>query len=423
MLNRSIPPDSFDIENFMISKPTIETLKNGVKVFRFFNPLLDLIHIQIQIKGGTIFENKKTLASSCFQLLKESSKSKTGSEMDEILDFYGASWHVTTSLEMVSIKWIIPQSNCEVLIPILFDILANPEFKSDNLERQKQKKIKDLEYNLLKYSYKANQIMFNTLFEENAPVGSILTNEQILDISTIDLYDYYAKVFNSSNLNIFIAGNTTTSIENQIYSLFNQVPAGSNMEPVSSLKLIHKPTLIKDPQTDPIQSSIIVCKKGIPYLDEDRGEFTILATLLGGYFGSRLMQNLREKNGFTYGVQCGSIYWRNESMFIIESDVTSEKTEESIEQIYFEMDRLKKELTSDEELKLVKRYLQGILLREMDGVVSFMKKYIFLHSFGLNESEIDVTLKTIHQVNSDLILKNANKHLQNEDFYTIIVGC
>jgi len=116
------------------------------------------------------------------------------------------------------------------------------------------------------------------------------------------------------------------------------------------------------------------------------------------------------------------MYLSQNSIFYIESDVTADKTKDAIEQCFIEMDRLKTEEVLDTELKIVRRYLQGMLLRDIDGVVSFMKKYSFWNHFGLDEKEIEATLNAINQINKELLIKNAKKHLQNEDFYTIIVG-
>ncbi len=422
MLDRITPPETFDIEHFMLNKPTIKKLNNGISFYHFFNQTLDLIHFQIQIKGGSLYEPKKMVSSTYFNLLKESHFSKSASEMDDILDFYGASWNVSTNLEYSTIQWIIPKSNLQVLLPILIELLTEPDFKSENLERYKQRKVKDLEYNELKNNYRATQLMFHSFFNENTPTATILNKEHILALSISDLQNFHQKCMNASNISLYVAGNVDFETENLVNSTFEKFEKGISNSLVSTLKDQVTPNLVLDELKEPLQSSIVLCKKGISYLHEDRRSFSILSTILGGYFGSRLMQNLREKNGFTYGVHCGSLYLNQDSIFYLESEVTVDKTKEAIEQCFFEMDRLKTEEVSDSELKTVQRYLQGMLLRDIDGVVSFMKKYAFWNHFGLDENEIEATLFAINHVNKEFLLKNAKMHLQNEDFYTIIVG-
>lgn len=422
MQDRTTPPETFDIEHFMLKKPAILNLDNGIPFFQFYNETLDLIHIHIQIKGGSLYESKKMVSSTYFNLLKESHFSKSASEIDEILDFYGASWNVSTNLEYSTIQWIIPKSNLQVLIPILMDLLINPVFKNDNLKRYKERKIKDLEYNELKYNYRATQLMFHTFFKEYTPTATILNKDHILALSVSDLQHFHKQFMNASNISLYVAGNMDYDLENLLKTSFEKMEMGNSNSFMSELKNHFTPSFVVEEQNEPLQSSIILCKKGISYLDDDRRTFSVLSTILGGYFGSRLMQNLREKNGYTYGVHCGSIYLNNDSIFYLESEVTVDKTKEAVEQCFIEMDRLKTEEVSELELKTVRRYLQGMLLRDIDGVVSFMKKYSFWNHFGLDENEIETTLQTINHINNELLIKNAKKHLQNEDFYTIIVG-
>jgi len=422
MIDRISPPPTFDIEHFLLSKPKQTLLDNNSSLFQFYNSNLDLIHFNIRVKVGLLYENQKYLAQACFNLLKESSTKRTAAEMDEILDFYGASWSVSVNMEFISIQWVIPKSNCKDLLPLLLEVLHAPVFKEENLERYKQKKIKDLEYNELKYNYKATQLMFSALFESDSPMGVMLHKDHINDVSVSQIQKYYDTYFNASNISFFTAGNIDLSLEKLIEQSFSTIQKGVQSELISNLKVVTSPQLILDYKEDAIQSSFLLCKKGLSYTDPSRKSFSFLSTLLGGYFGSRLMQNLREKNGYTYGVQNGSIYFRNQSIFYIESDVAVDKTKEAIEQCFLEIKRLQEELVSEEEIKVVQRYLQGTILRDVDGVISFMKKYAYWHGFGLDESEMEETIFTLNHINNDMIIKNANIQLQRDDFYTIIVG-
>jgi zinc protease len=203
---------------------------------------------------------------------------------------------------------------------------------------------------------------------------------------------------------------------------FSQIPNGVISNPISNLKVNFNPQLIVENRDDAMQSSFILCKKGVSFLSDSRRDFSFLTTLLGGYFGSRLMQNLREKNGYTYGVQNGSMYFRNESIFSIDCDVKVDKTKNAIEQCFIEMQRLQTEEVSDEEIKNVKRYLQGTVLRDVDGVVAFMKKFAFWNRFGIDENEFEKFMNSLNHINKEMIINCAKTHLQHDDFYTIIVG-
>jgi predicted Zn-dependent peptidase len=171
-----------------------------------------------------------------------------------------------------------------------------------------------------------------------------------------------------------------------------------------------------------LQSSFILCKKNIGYTHESRRNFEILSVLFGGYFGSRLMQNLREENGYTYGVFCSSLYYENESIFYIEADVVVDKTKAAIDECFNEMLLLQNELVSDEELSLVKSYMLGELLREVDGSVSYQKKYAYWNDFYLDENEMQTMIDAIHAITPETIQTLAKQYLIPEEFTTVVVG-
>ena len=158
------------------------------------------------------------------------------------------------------------------------------------------------------------------------------------------------------------------------------------------------------------------------YTHEERRNFEILSTLYGGYFGSRLMQNLREENGYTYGVFCSSLYYENESVFYIEADVVVDKTKDAMDECFNEMILLQNELVSDEELSLVKSYMIGELLRQVDGSVSYLKRYAFWSDFQLDETEMQKMMDAIHNITPQTIQSLSKQYLQPEMFATIVVG-
>jgi predicted Zn-dependent peptidase len=134
------------------------------------------------------------------------------------------------------------------------------------------------------------------------------------------------------------------------------------------------------------------------------------------------MQNLREENGYTYGVFCSSLFYENESVFYIEADVIVEKTKVAIDECFNEMLLLQNELVDAEELSLVKSYMLGELLREVDGSVSYQKRYAYWNDFELDEIEMQQMIHTIHAITPQIIQTLAKQYLTPETFTTIVVG-
>ena len=440
-LDRSVPPPIQEISKCELQAPQNYMFLNKIPLFVFQNPNLDLIHILIKIKAGALYETSKFVAHSTYQLLKESSPTFSATDMDDFLAFHGTSWKTYIQTQYIAIQWVIPKRNLEKVLPILYETLSKPNFKNEDLQRFKESRIKDLEYNTAKFNYRATQLMFSEMFPHETPIGTVLSKEHIENITVEQLQKYHCKTFKKDNIRVFITGNIEDETirqlgdktmrgckEVKIRGNKNERSIGAplavdyveNLKPQTPNPLPH-PILI-ELRENALQSSFILCKKSIGYTHEDLRNFEILSVLFGGYFGSRLMQNLREENGYTYGVFCNSMFYENESIFYIEADVVVEKTKDAINECFNEMKLLQKELVSDEELALVKSYMLGELLRDVDGSVSYKKKYAYWNDFHLDENEMQMMIDTIHAITPETIQTLAKQYLTPETFNTIIVG-
>lgn len=421
-VNRTQSPKIHDFTGFRLQKPLVSRLSNGIPLKQFVNPQLDLLHFIIKIKAGRYYEHKKNAALFCYLLLKESSSKHSSSEVDEFLDYYGVSYTANITIEYVTINIIIPRSNCLKVLPYIFDFLAHPSFKEKNLEIMRKRKLMDLAYNREKVSYCASQLMLHHIFGEQNPAGQIQTEELLKDITLEDIQSYHQQSFCAENIRLFAAGNIDQDIHKALVQLFETVPCGT----ASSISVTH----IAFPKADPIvdyhekciQSSFFLCQQSISYHDPQRRDFNILSTILGGYFGSRLMSNLRETHGYTYGVSCDSLYFCDSSVFYIESEVNVDVTRQAIEESLKEIDRLSHEPVPMEELESVKSYMAGQLLRKVDNTVSYMTQYSKWDDFDHDESEFEIQMQSIQAFTTEKSMCLAQKLLQKNNFTSIISG-
>lgn len=420
-LNRRQAPPMHDFSHFSLCKPLLLTLKNGIKIHQFTNNQLDLIHFTFVIKAGSFFEQKKSVAAFCYLLLKESDASKDSSEVDEFLDFYGANYSASVSIENVTVNLVVPKQNCQKVLSFVFDFMAHPVFRQENLDRFRKRKIMDLATNREKLGYCASQLMLNQMLGESSMVGKILTEDDLQNIDLKDVESYHKATFVAENISIYAAGNMDAEIMTTLSELFERVPNGEKCINTHSLPVSKKRTLLET-HDDCLQSSFLICKPLLSYTDTERRDFQILSTLLGGYFGSRLMSNLREKNGFTYNVGCGSLYVRNFSIFYIESEVNVDVTQQAIDECFNEVKRLQDELASEDELQLLKNYLSGQQLRGVDNTVSYMKRYFYWAGFGLDEREFELNMNAIRDFSPEKARDLALKYLNCDDFVTIVAG-
>lgn len=421
--DRQTPPQAKPIAELHLATPELELLDNGIPVYTLPNEQLDLIHIIINICTGILHENRKHIAHFTYSLLKESSPTHSATEIADLMDFYGAHMVVSGMLDRTTITLSIPANNITAILPVIYDFLAHPHYKQDRLDIYKKLKIKDLEYNSKKTDVRNTQLMLNAVFGNDRTAGQFSTRENLQAVTLEQMQAYHQKTFCAENLTLFLTGNIREEIASCVHHLFNQVPSGAPSAPILDLKLPAIPAdIITEAMPGSVQSSISLCMVKDGYCAPDRREFSFLSTITGGYFGSRLMQNLRERNGYTYGVSAGSVYFGNQALFIINSDVNAAQTQAAIDACFEELQRLQEEPIGIEELESARNYLLGDMLRDVENSVSYLKKYAFWNAFGLDEHEFQRMVECVQNVTAERLQDLAKKHFKHNNFKQIIVG-
>lgn len=422
-LDRSTPPAPYPVTDITLTAPRRHILPNGIPLFVIDNPSLDLIHLTVEVSAGALHENQKHVLSFAYLLLKESSPKHNATEMDGLLDFYGATCSVSVTLESIKIKITFPKKNVADILPSIFEFLSTPHYREENLALYKSRRVKDLEYNSQKTNVRCSQLAKNALFGNEMAAGQFSTRENLMAVTIPQMEQSHQETFCAENIRMFATGNFDTELENCISQLFEQIPHGKRAAEIHDLTLfegVSSPVFEQMP--DSVQSSIMICRTGPGYCDEQRRPLTILSTLTGGYFSSRLMQRLREKDGFTYGVYSDLTYFGNQSLFSISSDVNVQHTQAAIDACFEELDRLCREPIPDEEVEMVKHYIEGSLLRRVENSVSYLKQYNDWQSYGLDEREFQRMLQQVNDITAEELMDLAKIFFEHNKFTQIIVG-
>lgn len=422
-IDRSFPPTINEIDNFSLPTPNKLILNNGVPVFCFNNPNIDLIYIMLQIKTGSLYQNEKHLCQFSYMLLRESSEKHSPSEIDEKLDYYGTNITTTVGIEKVQILISVPKRNIDKILPIIADFICFPHFREESLKLYKSKEIKNLAYNEQKTDFLAWRLLWKTMLGPTFPkIFEFSTSETINSVTVQKLTEFHKQSFTAENTTLFLTGNIDKDTESVIVRNFEKIPHGQKSPVLPEIIENSESNLIYHKFDGCLQSSIILSSPSIGYNHPDRAKFSVLNTVAGGYFGSRLMQKLREEKGFTYGISSSSVYFANNSIFAINSDVNADNTNAAIDCCFEELFRLQTEPLQDEELETVKKYMIGIQLRSIDTSINAMQKFAYFYNFGLNESELNNYLIDIKNVTSEDIIILAKKYFKENKFIKIIVG-
>lgn len=422
MLDRKTPPVVCDFESISLVPPKPSWLRNGIVIKEFDNPNLDLIHFSVVIRAGALYEPLRRISSTCYALLRESHKTMTSNEIDAFFDYYGADVNISTGMNFVTLKALMPKRNCLKILPFLADLLIEPDFKEDNLSRLLEKKIKDWEYQSKKTDNRVTQLLFHTFYDGLIPFGKLLERADFDVITLKSIADYHRETCCAENIRIFVCGNVDQEIRDCIRHAFERIPSHRPAPELPEGSRFFHPQRIVENWPQSLQTSIMLCRPSLPYTAPETLDFRFMQTLFCNYFGSRLMQNLREKNGYTYGIGGSVAYCGKDSIFYISSEVNNDKADAAIEACYDEMRRLQTEKPSDEEMVMVRNYMLGSALRSIDGTVSYMLNYSQWDDFGKDENWFYQYLSAIKKMSAQQVCELAVKYLQPDAFTVIEVG-
>ena len=421
-LDRSVSPVVKDFEDYRLLPPEKRESANGILSFYFQNDQLDLLHFTLLVKGGKNYEKTKCVAEMCYNVLKEHRKGETSADFAALVDGFGASFRMNVYMESVYINMIVPKRNAAGFLNIIFNLLLNPTFEKNDIDIYKTKKIKDLQYNQLKVDVRSFQLLFNTFFEKGTPTQTIISEELVNKVSEKQLIDFYNESFCAENITFFAAGNIDDDLKHLINNLLEKIPHNKKIEPVSEISHSKVARNIYERREESVQSAVVLCRRLFDVNPQLERELDVLTTLFGNYFGSRLMQNLREKNGYTYGISCESSRFGKEMLFYINGEVNAENCGKAIEECYNEMRRMRTEPVGEEELQIVRNYMQDRLLRSIDGVTAYMKYYCSCLQKGLDETEFYRSREAIRNISSDRIMELSDELFNIDDFTEIVVG-
>jgi len=423
MLNRKIQPTVNPIEHIDMVKAEKRMLSNGIPVHFVNAGTQDVVKIDFIFEAGTWFQTTNLVASLCNSMIEEGSENYTAAEIAEKVDFYGAYIQLTVDqnqgfVNVVSLGKYLPE-----ILKVLEDLIKRSVFPEYELEvlidKNKQKWLLENEKVRTLCQKKFTQVMFG-----DAHPYAINNKLEDFDLITReDLMQFYKSYYHSGNCHIIAAG----MIDEKVLALLDEHFGGSdwghNQPAEPEYEICTDPLKMhRVEKASGIQSAIRVGKFWVPKTHPDYHALSILVTIFGGYFGSRLMTNIREEKGYTYGIGSFVLTLKQASYLVISTEVGNEYVEPTLAEIAVEMRRLQNELVSENELETVKSYLLGEFLRDFDGPFALAGSFKAINDFGLDYTFYDDALKVLRSVTSVELRTLAQQYLNPEDFYTVVAG-
>jgi zinc protease len=418
MLDRTVAPPFKKIDKIDIKKAQTTQLSNGLPVHQILAGKQPVTKVEIVLQSGKWFEGQEGVAFFTGKMISEGTIDKSASEISNFIDQYGAYLEINPGYDYITLAIYSLEKHMPHLVPLLHELLFSASFPQVELDIMKNMVRQEIKLKQEKTSIVALKKFRETIFK-NHPYGKDLGIEQINAIDNTLLIDYYEQFFKNSP-EFIISGNFTEDTISLIEQYFSREKIQNIGFPAYSLDYKPLSLLIEKPKSS--QSSLKVGKLLFNKTHPEYLKMLIVNEILGGYFGSRLMKNIREQKGYTYGIYSRMINFRASGYFVIGADVKKEFTVLALEEIYKEIEKLQTEPVSDEELGIVKNQMLGSFLNEINSPFALAEKFKTVHYHNLDYSFYQSFVQQINTITSEEIMYTAKKHLQRESLSEVVVG-
>lgn len=399
------------------------TLDNGVEVYSYEGGVEEVMMMDMVFFAGNSYEQKNWVAAATNFLLKNGTNKKSAFELNEYFEFYGAYVNRNCYNETATISLHTLSKHFESLLPVLSELVTEANFPENELKIYQQNQIQRLALNLKKSDFIANRLIDEYLFGIAHPYGKYSTEIDYKQLHREDLVHFYEQFYKNGKAIIFMAGKFPSNMQSLMNQYIGTLPLNKQVIPtfphpiISSLQ--KKYSLIND--SNSVQGAIRIARRFPNRHHPDFPAAQVLNNIFGGFFGSRLMRNIREDKGYTYGIQSYLQNHVQECAWMISTDAGKEVCKATIEEVYKEMAILRTTLVDDAELKLVKNYMLGSLLSDLDGPFQIINRWKTYLLNDLDEKYFYKTIEVVRNLKAEELKELANRYLQKEDFYELVV--
>mgnify|MGYP002630371265 FL=1 len=419
MINRTIPPALKPIDHIEFLAPEKHALSDCVNLYHTKDVPDETCRFDFYFDAGKC-RGLKGIPNFVNGLLLSGTKGKSSIQIHDEINGKGGFFESGVSIENSVISVYCLRENFQSIFDTIIDAIKNVDFIEKEVNEFLSDSKQKLKINLSKMSYLAQVEFQIALFESNEFYSNTLTLNDFEEITSAQLIDFHAKHYLKGLSKVVVVGNLEDDIIQNVIRETKEIALPSKADFESTI--VNKKGEKYDEKDDAIQSAIrvgrILFNKNHPdYLD-----FVVLNTILGDYFGSRLMANIREDKGYTYGIGSMMAELNEFGYFLIATEVRKDVQAHTIDEIKFEFNRLQTELVTEGELALVKNYMLGQLLKSADGAYAMTDLFLSAEAQGKDLDFYNDALHAVRSITSERIKELANTYLNWEDYTVISVG-
>lgn len=424
MLDRTQAPVAYPIKNFSLLAAERFQLKNGIESYLMKGGSQPIVNLQLVLNLGKREETQKGQAYFMGKMMGEGTSTKSNQQISEYFESKGAYWGISTSSDWLELSVLCLNKHLGDILPVIIELLTDAVFPEKELETIKNITTQQYRVSREKNSYQASVLFKNKLFGAQHPYGYVLDEDLISKITRPLLHAFYQLIPQQQGGLLFIAGQLDERHLQIIHQNIERLNFEISLKPRNGIAEL-TPTIryekVYQEKADAMQSSIKIGRLLFDRKHDEQIAFNVLNTILGGYFGSRLMQNIREEKGLSYGIHSSVSFMKNRGIWMISSDVQKEKRELALVEIYKELERLKTEPVSDDELNLVKNYIAGSFVKAINSPTAMVNCHKSIQLYELPTNYFDEYIPKVWAVSAKQLQELANKYFTNQ-LLEVVVG-
>ena len=425
MLNRLLPPPTFPLTQLILPTPEVRQLPNGARLHQLANAAQPVLRLQVTLPAGKCHEPQPGLAQLTARMLAEGTATRTARQIADEVAFYGASLDCEAGPDRATLTLYCLARYLPTLLPLVRELLAAPTFPAAELRQLQTRLSQNMRVERRKTSFRASEEFNRQLFGEDSAYGRPFDEASFTALTGEQLRAFHAAAYAPAGAEIFLSGDVAAYADEVAAQLGQWQPAGP---PPAAPALPPRaadayPTgLVTVPVEGSIQASLRVGRLWPALTEDQTPALLLLVKILGGYFGSRLMRNIREDKGLTYGIQASVVARERAAALVIGTDVNGESAVITRVEIAAELTRLQTELLADDELETVKNYTLGKLMGESATVFEQADRYRYVVLQGLRP---DYYPHLVHQTQATTahdLRELARTYLSPGDMLTVVAG-
>jgi len=422
MIDRSVPPPIRDIAHLDFPAPDIRTMSGGIPLYLLPGPAEGLLKLEVIFLAGRVHERHPLQARGACRMLREGTLTRSSADIAEQTDCYGGAISSSDSMDhngliLQCLTRFLPE-----LLPVFADVLLHPAFPEKELQSFMRNNIQRLEEDLSKNEIVAYRELTALLFGDAHPYGYNTTPEMYRTLTREPLQSFWEAHFRAGNCLMLLSGEFDEEIIQAIdRRLCQPMRPGHSSQGYPLPEPDHRQVLHQQTR-DSLQNAVRIGRRLFPRNHPDYYPMQAVNLLLGGYFGSRLMTQLREELGLTYNIYSNIDVMRHDGYFYISAEVSKEETARTLSEIYREVERLSEEEVSAEELLMMQRFAAGNMLHLLDGAFYRADTLRNLLVEGGDHEDFNRQVRAIRETDPGQVRLLARRWLRAADMSEVVVG-